>query len=76
MDVIFTNGGKRVKGEIIVDSGAAECVMPRDLLPNVEMMQPKEGVRFAAATGGAMGNFGRKMLEFIPSSDSDFRRQV
>ena len=29
MDVEFWDGDKRVKGEIIVDSGAAENVMPR-----------------------------------------------
>ena len=49
-------------GEIIIDSGAAECVMPKDFLPTLETLPAKAGVRFAAANGGEMGNFGRQLI--------------
>ena len=66
MEVYFIDGDLRMSGEIIIDSGAAECVMPRDMLPNLEQLEAKAGVRFAAANGGSMGNYGRKQINFIP----------
>ena len=73
MEVIFIDGDRRIVGEIIVDSGAAECVMPKDFLPNLETLSAKAGVRFAAANGGEMGNFGRKFITFVPR---DFSARV
>ena len=73
MEVDFIIGDKKISGEIIVDSGAAECVMPRDFLPSVETLSAKPGVRFAAANGGEMGNFGRKLISFVPR---DFSARV
>ncbi len=75
MDVWFIVNGKRLKGEVIIDSGAAENVMPKDYLPELQMQTPKAGVRFAAANGGSMGNYGRKTLHFIPIEPEVFRRQ-
>ena len=66
MEVCFIDGTRRVSGEIIIDSGAAECVMPRDMLPNVEQLAAKAGVRFAAANGAELGNYGRKLINFLP----------
>ena len=66
MEVWFIDGDDRVSGEIIVDSGAAECVMPRGMLPSLETMAANAGVRFAAANGAELGNYGRKMVSFLP----------
>ena len=66
MEVWFIGDGQKVSGEIIVDSGAAECVMPRDMLPNVEQMAAKADMRFAAANGAELGNYGRKLINFLP----------
>ena len=66
MEVYFLDGDRKILGEIIVDSGAAECVMPKDMLPNLEKLSAKVGIRFAAANGGEMGNYGRKLINFLP----------
>ena len=62
MEVDFLVDGKRVPGEVIIDSRAAECVMPKHLLPELKTLEKKAGVRFAAANGGEMGNYGRKIV--------------
>ena len=61
-------GDKKVKGTIVVDSGAAECVMPAEWFPEIETMPPKKGVTFAGADGSPLGNYGRKLIEFTPVS--------
>ena len=66
MEVWFIVGGQRVNGEIIVDSGASECVMPKDMLPHLEKRAAKAGVRFAVANGAELGNYGRKLIHFLP----------
>lgn len=60
------DGDRWISGEIIIDSGAAECVMPKDMLPNLEKLAAKAGVRFAAANGAEIGNYGRKLINFLP----------
>ena len=70
MEVWFIDGDKKISGEIIVDSGAAECVMPKDMLPNLEKVAAKAGVRFAAANGAEIGNYGRKLITFLPKDFS------
>ena len=70
LEVWFIVDGQKVGGEIIVDSGAAECVMPRAMLPQLETMSAKAGVRFAAANGAELGNYGRKMVNFLPKGFS------
>ena len=70
LEVWFIVDGQKVSGEIIVDSGAAECVMPRGMLPSLETMAAKAGVRFAAANGAELGNYGRKMVNFLPKGFS------
>ena len=70
MEVYFIVGDQRVSGEIIVGSGALECVMPKDMLPHLEKMSAKAGVRFAAANGAELGNYGRKLITFLLKSFS------
>ncbi len=70
MEVFFIDGERRIPGEIIIDSGAAECVMPRPMLPNLETLAAKPGVRFAAANGAEIGNYGRNIINFLPKDFS------
>ena len=66
LDVIFMNGEKAERGRIIIDSGAADNVMPAKALSEVPM-QPKEvGAKFSAANLKAMENHGRKDVQLIP----------
>ena len=57
------------EGTLTVDSGAEECVMPKDWYMEIEMTEAKVGVKFMGADGTNMGNFGRKLVEFIPVCD-------
>ena len=55
------------EGEITVDSGAAESVLPVDVMPNetlVEGEAKKWCVRYIAAKGGRMDNMGEKKVRF------------
>jgi hypothetical protein len=65
LDVVFFDGQNAVRGEVIIDSGAADNVMPKNILTGVTM-RAKEGCRFVAADGGEMGNYGRKDVQFCP----------
>ncbi len=44
--------------------------MPRGMPPNLENMAAEAGVRFAAANGAELGNYGRKMVNFLPKGFS------
>ncbi len=68
MEVYIIVGDKKIPYDIIVDSGAAENVMPKSIFPEVR-------VRFAAANGEEMGNYGQKTIFFIPRT-SDFSRRA
>ena len=70
MEVWFIVGDQRVNGEISVDSGASECLMPKEMLPHLENMAATSGVRVAAANGAELGNYGRKMVTFLPKGFS------
>ena len=63
-------------GQIVIDSGAAESGMPRSMLPEALQLPAKKGVRFAAAIGGELGNYGRKVIYFIPREASGFSRRA
>ena len=55
------------RGKITIDSGAAESVLPADMLPNEKLMDgeaKKRGVRYVAANGGKMDNLGEKKVRF------------
>ena len=66
MDVVFFDGESAVQGEIVVDSGAADNVMPSQILNNLELREPEPRVKFVAAGGHLMGNYGRKDVQFLP----------
>ena len=59
-------GEKKKKATIVVDSGASECVMPRNWLEELPKMKAAAGIRFTCAKGNDMGNYGRKLIEFMP----------
>ena len=65
MDVVFLDGASAVQGEVVVDSGAADNVMPNRVLNNIEVRAP-ETCTFVGANGKPMGNYGRKNVQFIP----------
>ena len=67
LDVIFLNGGEAVRGEVIVDSGAADNVMPRGMLESVITREKEAGIKFVAADGAEIGNYGRKDVQFVPA---------
>ena len=66
INVMVKAGGSKRKCKLIGDSGAAENVMPRELFPEVETLEEKKGVRFFAANGEEIGNYGRKVIQFVP----------
>jgi hypothetical protein len=55
------------RGRITIDFGAAESVLPRDMLPNEALLEgeaKKRGVKYVAANGGRMDNLGEKKVRF------------
>ena len=55
------------RGRITIDSGAAESVLPKNMLPNepiVEGEAKRGGVKYVAANGGKMENIGEKKVKF------------
>ena len=57
MRVIFHTAEGDVEGSIVIDSGAAEHVMPKDILNGETMMERNACVNFVAANGKLMGNY-------------------
>ena len=52
-------------GKITIDSGAAESVMPWEMVPNSETLkETTHGKRFVAANGAVMRNYGKKTVQF------------
>ena len=66
LDVVFFDGENAIKGEVIIDSGAADHVMPKGMLTGVVTREKEAGTRFVAADGGELGNYGRKDVQFVP----------
>ena len=54
------------RGRIVIDSGAADNVMPSAELPETPMMPKEQGVNFTSANGKPMANHGRKDVRFVP----------
>ncbi len=55
------------RGKIAIDSGAAESVMPKGMLPNepaVEGDANRSGVKYVAANGARMDNAGEEKAKF------------
>ena len=59
------DGDNWVDHEIVVDSGAADCVMPKNISLGTKMMDAEQGVKFAGANGNDLKNYGRRLIEFI-----------
>ena len=51
-------------GTVTLDSGAGVNVWPKDLLPNVQMMPKKKGLRMVAANRSEIKNYGQKVIKF------------
>ena len=66
LDVIFMNGAKAERGRIVIDSGAADNVMPCEGLTEVPLQPREQGINFTNANGKPMANHGRKDVQFIP----------
>ena len=66
LDVVFFDGGSAIQGEVVVDSGAADNVMPNQVLNKVDIREPEPEVKFVAADGQEIGNYGRKDVQFVP----------
>ena len=75
MNVMMYDGSQRRAGKIVVDSGAAENVMPKNWLENEEMLSKTPGIRL---DGNPLGNYGRNIVKFEPmhtEQSSGFWRQ-
>ena len=66
LEMVFINGDKAAQGEVVVDSGTADNVMPNGILDNITIREPEAGSKFVAAAGVEVGNYGRKDVQFIP----------
>ena len=66
LDVVFMNGDKAERGKIVIDSGAADNVMPEKGLSEVPMQEKEQGVNFSSANGKPMANHGRKEVQVVP----------
>ncbi len=53
--------GNRVKLEVVADSGAADCVLPTHLLPEIPL-QPGKSVNYKAASGKILSSRGAKTI--------------
>ena len=69
VEVMFQIGERWVKGILTIDSGAEENVMPRGWYKDIELIEKKEGLKFMGADGTDLGNYGRKLMEFIPVAE-------
>ena len=77
VEVMFLCNGIAKRGILTIDSGAEECVMPKGWYDEVELLEKKEGVRFMGADGTDFGNYGRKLMEFVPIEEfQGFQRRV
>ena len=55
------------RGKIVIDSGAADNVMPHTGLDEVPMQAKDENVNFSSANGLPMANYGKKDVQFVPA---------
>ena len=66
LDAVILNGDTAEQGEIIIDSGAADNVMPEALMGKVALQPAQEGVKFSGPNGKEMKYYGRRELHFVP----------
>ena len=50
--------------------------MPHELFPEMEALERRKGVRFFAASGEEVGNYGRKVIQFGPMEEEAATEQV
>ena len=67
---LITLGSKKKRVKIVVDSGAAENVMPHGWFPELSTQPAEAGVHFVAADGSPLGNYGRKKITFVAEETS------
>ena len=64
---MFYKGGETTeRGEVIIDSGAADHVMPRDMFESIEMKPKSPTTSFVTAGGKPLDYYGRKEITFVP----------
>ena len=77
MHVMVKLENRYVQAVITVDSGAEESVMPQSWFDEAEWSPPMEGVKFMGADGSDLGNYGQRLIEFIPAETfTGFTRQA
>ena len=79
LEVDMWDGDKWVDAEIVVDSGAAGNVMPKNMMVKIQAYEDKKKARFVAADGGELGNYSIKNVSFVPKwteKNTTFPRRV
>ncbi len=75
LEVGAVEAGYGRTGQITIDSGAAESVMPKDSFPHFPFMPAdryKSQAKYVAANGSRMGNYGQKRVPFkMKGGDGD-----
>jgi hypothetical protein len=66
MKVHVESSGRWERGELVMNSGAAGNVLPRDILEGINMMERKEGISFIAANGKELKYHGQKQVRLAP----------
>jgi hypothetical protein len=66
MKVHVESSGRWERGELVMNSGAAGNVLPRDILEGINMMERKEGISFIAANGKELRYHGQKQVRLAP----------
>ena len=57
--------GEGIRGQIVIDSGAVDSVLPRyELGQAFELLPKQENMRFVAANGSPINNYGRRRVVF------------
>ena len=62
------------RGKITIDSGAAESVMPVDMLKEIQLRESegsRKGISYIAANGGRMPNMGERKVHFKTDTGSE-----
>ena len=66
LEVFYVGGETTERGEVIIDSGAADHVMPKDMLEAIEMKPKSPTASFITAGGKPLEYYGRKEITFVP----------
>lgn len=69
MHVRVRDGDPCKRVAIVIDSGAAENVIPRGWFGATPAGSSEEGIQFVGAGGKPLGNYGTKTILFVPESN-------